>query len=92
MLVPNATLQRSTRIFRPGRSIAIIELEDDLSKLNLPAGISAEVAVYTEHFHHVAIIRKVLLRMNKLAEATCSAITSGGCVAPWLQRLREWRA
>ncbi|MGQ7247622.1 HlyD family secretion protein [Halomonas sp. V046] len=30
---------------------------------DLPLGVSAQAAVYTEHFHHVAIMRKVLLRM-----------------------------
>ena len=30
---------------------------------DMPLGIGAQAAVYTEHFHHVAIMRKVLLRM-----------------------------
>jgi multidrug resistance efflux pump len=48
----------------PGRVPAVIELDDDLSTFNLPAGSVAEVAVYTEHVQHVAMIRKILLRMK----------------------------
>lgn len=58
------TLQSGNRLFARGRSIVIIELDDDLSEYRLPSGFSAEVAVYTEHFHHVAVMRKVLLRVN----------------------------
>ena len=57
-------LQGAGRLAQYGRSIGIIELEDDLSEYHLPAGFSAEVAVYTEHFQHVAVMRKVLLRMK----------------------------
>ena len=48
----------------PGRAPAVIELDDDMSSFNLPAGSVAEVAVYTEHVHHVAVIRRILLRMK----------------------------
>lgn len=43
---------------------AQIALEDDMSSYGLPAGVYAQVAIYTEHFHHVSILRKVLLRMT----------------------------
>jgi multidrug resistance efflux pump len=49
---------------RPGLALATIEMLDDLSAYQLPGGVSAEVAIYTHHWHHVAIMRKVLLRMN----------------------------
>lgn len=42
----------------------LIELEEDISGYTLPGGASAQVAVYTDEFSHVAIIRKVLLRMQ----------------------------
>jgi len=42
----------------------VVELEDDMSPYILPDGVFAEVAVYSDHFHHVAIMRKVLLRMK----------------------------
>jgi hypothetical protein len=39
--------------------VVAIALEDDLSQFHLPAGVAGEVAVYTHHVHHVALIRKV---------------------------------
>ena len=48
----------------PGRVLVVIEVTDDLSEFNLPAGSRAQVAVYSEHAHHVAILRKILLRMS----------------------------
>ena len=48
----------------PGRALAQIRIIDDLSDYQLPAGSSAQVAVYTEHWHHFAIIRRILLRMK----------------------------
>lgn len=48
----------------PGRAIALIDIEEDLSGYQVPAGAAAQVAVYTEHWHHFAIIRRILLRMK----------------------------
>ena len=48
----------------PGQSLAHIELLEDTQDYQLPGGVVAEVAVYTHYFHHVAILRKVLLRMS----------------------------
>ncbi len=50
----------------PGRVPVLIEIEDPkfAQYLNvLPGGAVGQTAVYSEHFHHVAILRKVLLRM-----------------------------
>ncbi|QQX81217.1 HlyD family secretion protein [Shewanella sp. KX20019] len=48
-----------------GRAIVVIELEDqDEIIQRFPAGVSGHIAIYTEHFAHVAIMRKVLLRMQ----------------------------
>ncbi|WP_290538760.1 MULTISPECIES: HlyD family secretion protein [Alcanivorax] len=44
-------------------ALAIIELEPNESVDALPMGVSAQAAVYSEHLHHVAIIRRILLRM-----------------------------
>ncbi|WP_297769103.1 HlyD family secretion protein [uncultured Alcanivorax sp.] len=44
-------------------ALAIIELEPNESVEALPMGVSAQAAVYSEHLHHVAIIRRMLLRM-----------------------------
>jgi multidrug resistance efflux pump len=49
---------------RTGRAIVKIKLTDDLSAYQIPDGSTAEVAVYSDHFSHVAIMRKVLLRMK----------------------------
>jgi multidrug resistance efflux pump len=47
-----------------GRALATIELVDDISQYQIPLGAAAQVAVYTEHWHHVSVLRKVLLRMR----------------------------
>ena len=49
---------------QPGRVIAVIEMLDDMSAYQLPGGVTADVAIYTEYWHHVGILRRVLLRMN----------------------------
>lgn len=43
---------------------AIIELSPDAEVDALPDGIYAQVAVYSDHFAHVSVMRKVLLRMT----------------------------
>jgi multidrug resistance efflux pump len=48
----------------PGRALATIEILDDISQYQLPGGVTAEVAVYTDHWHHVGVMRRVLLRMS----------------------------
>jgi len=47
-----------------GRVPVEIKVTDDLSEYGLPTGTRAQVAVYSDHFHHVAIMRKILLRMS----------------------------
>jgi len=49
---------------RIGRVPVVIEVLDDMSEFNLPTGSRAQVAIYSDHFHHVAIMRKILLRMS----------------------------
>lgn len=49
---------------RIGRIPVVIEVLDDMSEYNLSTGSRAQVAVYSDHFHHVAIMRKILLRMS----------------------------
>lgn len=51
----------------PGRIPVLIDITDPDFKAyagKVPGGSYAQSAIYTEHFHHVAIIRKVLLRMS----------------------------
>ncbi len=47
-----------------GRVPVLIEILDDMSEFNLPTGSRAQVAVYSDHFHHLAIMRRILLRMS----------------------------
>lgn len=42
----------------------IIEFENDMSEFFIPMGSVATVAVYSEHWHHVTIIRRMLMRME----------------------------
>jgi multidrug resistance efflux pump len=46
------------------RALAVIDILDDVSGYQLPGGVTAEVAIYTDHWHHVAVMRRVLLRMS----------------------------
>ncbi len=51
----------------PGRILVHIEITDpefEAFRDIVPGGAYAQAAIYTEHFHHVAIMRKVLLRMS----------------------------
>jgi hypothetical protein len=51
----------------PGRLSVLIDITDpefEPYRARVPGGAYAQAAIYTEHFHHVAIIRKVLLRMS----------------------------
>jgi len=47
-----------------GRALAIIDITDDMSGYNIPLGAAGQVAIYTEHWHHVSLLRKILLRMR----------------------------
>ena len=63
---PSGDMINYTRAPYPGRIPVMINITDPdyvqyLDKV--PGGAFAQTAIYTEHLHHVAIIRKVLLRM-----------------------------
>ena len=47
-----------------GRAVALIDVTDDTSEYQIPLGATAQVAIYTEYYHHVSLIRKILLRMR----------------------------
>ncbi|RTR40876.1 HlyD family secretion protein [Shewanella canadensis] len=54
----------SSMVLMPrGRAIVLIELDDHDVKDAFPAGVAGQAAIYTEHFSHVAVMRKVILRM-----------------------------
>lgn len=44
--------------------LVLLKITSDMSEYDLPFGTTAEVAIYTEHMHHLAMMRKILLRMN----------------------------
>jgi multidrug resistance efflux pump len=46
-----------------GRALAQIEITDDISGYNIPLGSAAQVALLTHHWHHLSLIRRILLRM-----------------------------
>ena len=64
-LQTGGSLLGTAQVFQQiGRVPVIIELTDDMSEFELPTGSRVQVAVYSDHFHHVAIMRKILLRMS----------------------------
>lgn len=62
-LFPDDRLLGFDRVTSPGRVLVSINIEDDLSEYQLPAGAKAYVAVYSETWKPVAMIRKVVLRI-----------------------------
>jgi len=49
----------------PGdRALAILDIVDDVSGYQIPLGAAGEAAIYTEHFHELSLLRKILLRMR----------------------------
>jgi multidrug resistance efflux pump len=51
----------------PGRIAVTIDITDpafEEFRDKVPGGAYGQAAIYTEHFHHVAIMRKILLRMS----------------------------
>jgi multidrug resistance efflux pump len=63
---PSGTLISYTGSPPPGRVPVVIEITDPAfepySKL-MPGGAYGQAAIYSKHFHHVAVMRKILLRM-----------------------------
>lgn len=58
------TLQALTIVPGTDGVMALIELQPSEEVNSLPDGIYAQVAVYSDHFEHLSIMRKVLLRMT----------------------------
>jgi multidrug resistance efflux pump len=66
-VVPSGTLINSDSLKKSGRIPVVIEITDPKFKdyiHTLPGGAFGQIAIYTDHFRHVAIMRKVLLRMS----------------------------
>ena len=47
-----------------GRVFVTLKITDNLEEYHLPMGTAVEVAVYSDSFTHVSIMRKVLIRMK----------------------------
>jgi len=65
-LQPTPTLIDPRQNRYPGRIAVVIHVTDEdfePYRGKLPGGAFAQTAIYSEHVHHVAIMRKVLLRM-----------------------------
>jgi multidrug resistance efflux pump len=64
-LQATGTLQDfGARVEGGGRAVALIEIEEDISSYQIPLGAAAQVAIYTGYFKHVALLRRILLRMR----------------------------
>ena len=62
-LMPDGKLLSVSGVTPPGRVLVKINIEDDLSAYQLPAGAKAYIAVYSDTWKPVAIIRQVILRV-----------------------------
>lgn len=63
---PSGNLVGFTGSPPPGRVPVLIEIDDpDFEKYRalVPGGAYGQAALYSQHFHHVAVMRKILLRM-----------------------------
>jgi len=63
-LQPTGNLIDPEQIKGDGRMLVEIEFTEDLSNYQIVPGSKGEVAIYTHHMHHLAVIRKVLMRMK----------------------------
>jgi multidrug resistance efflux pump len=63
-LQPTGGLVDFSALTDGGRALALIDVEEDISSYQIPLGAAAQVAIYTDHWHHVSLIRKILLRMR----------------------------
>jgi multidrug resistance efflux pump len=62
-LLPDGKLIKIDGVTPAGRVLVRIDITDDLSGYVLPTGAKAYVAVYSDTWKPVAIIRKVILRV-----------------------------
>ena len=60
----SGTLLGTQSVQSIGRIPVIIEVLDDMSEFALPTGSRAQIAVYSDHWTHLAVMRRILLRMS----------------------------
>jgi len=63
-LAPSAAMMSLKPNVPEGGIMVRVEFEEDMSGFYLPTGSIGTVAVYSERWHHVTIIRKILMRMK----------------------------
>lgn len=63
-LQPTGVLVDYGAVTSSGRALAVIDIEDKLDGYQIPLGAAAQVAIYTEHWEHLSLLRKILLRMR----------------------------
>jgi hypothetical protein len=63
-LATTARLVEPATLTTAGRAIAIIDVSDEMLNYRIPLGSTAQVAIYTHHWHHLSLLRKILLRMR----------------------------
>jgi hypothetical protein len=63
-LQATGTLMDAGAITTAGRALAIIDIAEDISQYHLPFGAAGQVAIYTEYWPHLSLLRKILLRMR----------------------------
>ncbi|WP_413991705.1 HlyD family secretion protein [Labrys okinawensis] len=68
--VSQGQLQAASSLLDPedraaqGMALVVIDITADLSRYELPAGATAQVAIYSDHLVPIAVIRRILLRMK----------------------------
>jgi multidrug resistance efflux pump len=63
-LATTAALVEPATLTTVGRAVAIIDVSDEMYNYQIPLGSTAQVAIYTKHWHHLSLLRKILLRMR----------------------------
>jgi multidrug resistance efflux pump len=63
-LLASGQLRATTSERSPGRIPVVIDYGDDVKSLGLPVGAKVTVAVYTEEFAWLGILRKIILRIK----------------------------
>mgnify|MGYP007002011804 FL=1 len=59
------TLLTANDLAARGRALVVLKVTDDrLANYQLPQGADVEAAVYSQHFEHLSLIRKILIRMK----------------------------
>jgi len=63
-LATTATLVEPATLTTAGRAVAVIDVSEEMYNYQIPLGSTAQVAIYTKHWHHLSLLRKILLRMR----------------------------